>query len=285
MCGRKILLKHYKKKGEIDMNQELYALLAMEEKETERILRRVEKELKKLPDGRLEVSQTGGKYKQFIRVRQEDGVTRRTYIPKKEIRIAEQLAQKEYDIRVRSAAKKLKAVLAETVEALKSCDIAGLYEATMPARRRLIIPTILSDEQYIAEWYETHPGGGNSHDMITSYTTLRGEKVRSKSEKMIADAYFAAEIPYVYEPALHLRSGKTLYPDFAVLNISKRRTLYHEHFGLMDDEEYRSRCIRKMRKYNDSGFWCGDTMIYTFEGEDAPFDQDELERIMEEYLR
>ena len=267
------------------MKRELFDLIDREKKEADQLVRRVEKELKRLPAGRLEVRTVRKKYIQYTGITEVNGKMVKRYIRKKNIRLAQQLAQREYDVKLVRAVGQLSKVLGDAIEVLEHCDPELVYLGETEARRVLITPVISSDKQFIEEWYETHPGGGNSHDMITSYTTLRGEKVRSKSEKMIADAYFAAEIPYVYEPALHLRSGKTLYPDFAVLNISKRRTLYHEHFGLMDDEEYRSRCIRKMRKYNDSGFWCGDTMIYTFEGEDAPFDQDELERIMEEYLR
>ena len=267
------------------MNQELYSLLERERNITERILDLVIKELKRLPEGRLEISKAGGKYRQFVRVCCDDGVLTKQYIRKKELGLAMQLAQKEYDLRVKNEAETLQKILVNTMELLKEHDIEKIYLQESDARRALLTPVIPNDEQFIEEWYESHPGGSNSFEMCTSYVTLRGEKVRSKSEKMIADAYYSAEIPYVYEPALHLRSGKTLYPDFAVLNVSKRRTMYHEHFGLMDDEEYRSSSIRKMRRYNDGGFWSGDTMIYTFEGQDAPFDQDELERIIEEFLK
>lgn len=267
------------------MNQELYSLLAQEKKNTERILSLVAKELKRLPDGRLEVSRTGGKYQQFIRVRNAGGVSTRQYISKKEVGLAQQLAQKEYDVRVKRAAETMREQIENAMASLKQYDIEKIYLEETETRRKLVTPVISSDEQFIAEWYESHPGNSNTFDMITSYVTMRGEKVRSKSEKIIADAYYTAEIPYVYEPSLHLRSGKTLYPDFAVLNVARRKTFYHEHFGLMDDEEYRSSCVRKMRRYNDSGFWGGNPMIYTFEGEDAPFDQDELERIIEAFLR
>ncbi|MBO7403146.1 MAG: hypothetical protein J6U10_09175 [Lachnospiraceae bacterium] len=267
------------------MKRELFELIDREKKEAERLARLAEKELKKLPMGRLEVRTVRKKYIQYTGIIEDNGKTVKRYIRKKNIRLAQQLAQREYDTKLVRAVEQLSKALSEVIEVLECCDPEQIYLRETEARRALITPAIPSDEQFIAEWYGDHPGSSNSYEMATTYTTLRGEKVRSKSEKMIADAYYAAEIPYVYEPSLHLRSGKTLYPDFAVLNVAKRRTLYHEHFGLMDDDDYRSSCIRKMRKYNDSGFWSGNTMIYTFEGEDAPFDQDELERIIEEYLR
>ena len=267
------------------MNRELIALLEGEQKKTVAILGRVKKEMKRMPDGRLEVSKTGGKYRQYIRVLHDKGTLKRKYIGKKEIGLAQRLAQKEYDEKLRCVAETLVDTLSNLAEALKQYDIEKVYAEESEARRELIIPVIPNDEQFIRGWYEEHPGNGNSYEMITSYTTLRGEKVRSKSEKMIADAYYTASIPYVYEPALHLRTGRTVYPDFAVLDTVRRRTMYHEHFGLMDDEEYRVGCIRKIRSYNDAGLWSGETMIYTFEGGEVPFDQEELERMIEKYFR
>ncbi len=103
-----------------------------------------------------------------------------------------------------------------------------VYDRESPERRKLITPLVSTDEQYIEQWYEEHKGGQNSFAKTTAYTTVKGETVRSKSEKMIADAYHAAGVPYVYEPTVMLSNGKTKYPDFAVLNVRLRKTMYHD---------------------------------------------------------
>ncbi|MBQ1852615.1 MAG: hypothetical protein II134_02110 [Lachnospiraceae bacterium] len=267
------------------MNQTLFNLLSIEKKNTERLLSRAEKEHKRLPDGVLEARLIKNKYPQFVQVKTIDGKRVSNYIPKKNRKLAEQLAQKAYDRKVMDSAKKLAKALGAAVEAIQRDDLEQIYLREGKTRRNLITPHIPTDEQFVEQWYAEHPSGKNPFPMATSYTTLRGEEVRSKSEKMIADTYYTEGIPYVYEPALHLANGKTIYPDFAVLSVRDRKTRYHEHFGMMDDEEYRIRTIVKMREYNVNGFWPGNNIIFTFEGELIPFDQNELARIIEEFFR
>ena len=68
--------------------------------------------------------------------------------------------------------------------------------------------------------------------------TLRGERVRSKSEAMIADTLYRLKIPYKYECPLTIRrktgtsrNTKTIYPDFTCLNVRLRQEFVWEHFN------------------------------------------------------
>ena len=54
---------------------------------------------------------------------------------------------------------------------------------------------------------------------------------------------------------------------------------------MMDDDEYRQNAILKIREYNRNGYTAGERMIYTFEGENCPFSQDELDRLIRDLLR
>ena len=47
--------------------------------------------------------------------------------------------------------------------------------------------------------------------------TERGERVRSKSEKIIADKLFLQNIPYHYERPIYLKGFGMVYPDFCCL--------------------------------------------------------------------
>jgi DNA helicase-4 len=58
------------------------------------------------------------------------------------------------------------------------------------------------------------------------YTTLAGDQVRSKSERMIADWLYAHDIKYVYEPKLNLRDFP-FKPDFYI----PEADLYLEHIS------------------------------------------------------
>ncbi|MEE3440399.1 MAG: hypothetical protein VZR07_10670, partial [Ruminococcus sp.] len=50
------------------------------------------------------------------------------------------------------------------------------------------------------------------------FETQRGEIVRSKSEVIIADALYYANIPYHYEKPIKV-GDRVIYPDFTVLNV------------------------------------------------------------------
>lgn len=56
------------------------------------------------------------------------------------------------------------------------------------------------------------------------YSTLKGENVRSKSERYIADWLYAHDIDYEYEPSLHIKDFK-FRPDFYI----PEADLYIEH--------------------------------------------------------
>lgn len=266
------------------MYHKLYDMLNQELAFSKRILQKADREVNRLPKGKLEIGLVQKKYTQYHAVVEKDGRKERIYIPKKDSKYAFRLAQRAYDIRMRNAAEKRCKTLAQAAKALRKFDLQKVFEQESKIRQSLITPLIPTDEQFIEQWYEEHPAGDNPFPKTTTYTTLRGEEVRSKSEKMIADTYYTEGIPYVYEPVIVLDDGRTFYPDFAVLNVCERKTWYHEHFGMMDSEEYRARAILKMREYNAHGFWPGNNMVFTFEGELIPFDQNELGRIIKEYF-
>ena len=265
------------------MKGELCSDLQQIVREEKKLLKRVEREMSRFPTGTLEIGLVRGKYIQFHIVCVEEGKKIRKYLSRKD-KLVTQLAQKAYEQKLRQELVKRKRVLGKALEVLQQTNPAEVYEKESKVRKQLITPLIPTDEMFIEQWYEEHHGAQNSLPMTNSYTTIRGETVRSKSEKMIADAYHMAGIPYVYEPSVCLANGHGRRPDFAVLNVRLRKTMYHEHFGMMDDDEYRQRAILKMREYNRSGYRAGEVMLYTFEGEGIPFDQDELDELIRAFL-
>jgi len=73
--------------------------------------------------------------------------------------------------------------------------------------------------------------------MAPELYTAKGERVRSKSEIIIADSLMRAGVPYRYEFPIILNGYGKIYPDFTVLNVGLRKELYWEHLGMMDDSE------------------------------------------------
>ncbi len=266
------------------MNDNITRALERAISEASKMLQKIVRDSKRMPEGHLEVSLARGKYLQCYAVEKKHGKLQKNYISVKERKIAEQLAQKAYLGKAKKALIRRKQVLEKACLTLRETDLKQVYDRESPERRKLITPLVSTDEQYIEQWYEEHKGGQNSFAKTTAYTTVKGETVRSKSEKMIADAYHAAGVPYVYEPTVMLSNGKTKYPDFAVLNVRLRKTMYHEHFGMMDDDEYRQNAMLKIREYNKNGYPIGDCLLCTFEGENIPFDQDELNELIRVFL-
>ena len=85
----------------------------------------------------------------------------------------------------------------------------------------------------------------------------RRERVRSKSEKILADFFYRNQIPYKYECPLHLKNFGTVYPDFTFLSAKTGQEIYWEHDGRMDDPVYAQNAIRKIYAYEENGIYPG----------------------------
>jgi len=81
--------------------------------------------------------------------------------------------------------------------------------------------------------------------------TLRGEAVRSYSEKLIADWFFRNEVRYVYEhPAFDRRGSVISHPDFYLPDYG----LYVEYWGLAGTERSYDRTMSwKATQYRKNG--------------------------------
>ena len=81
--------------------------------------------------------------------------------------------------------------------------------------------------------------------------TLRGELVRSYSEKVIADWLFRRGIRYAYErPVFDPRGRRVGVPDFYLPDFG----VYVEYWGLVGkDRGYKERMARKMKRYLRNG--------------------------------
>lgn len=162
--------------------------------------------------------------------------------------------------------------------------IEDVYNKLCDARKALITPIIPTNETFVRNWREMHMGNQNDYPMAATYLTQQGEYVRSKSEKILADLFLKYEIPYCYEPKLQLDNGKSLFPDFAVLNIRTRKTIYWEHFGLISDEKYASNALEKLHIYEANGWTLGDNLLYSLESENIPLNIKLLEQKINDYL-
>ena len=114
--------------------------------------------------------------------------------------------------------------------------------------------------------------------------TEKGEQVRSKSEKIIADKLFMKGIPYVYEQPLYLKGYGYVMPDFKILNVKTRKEFFLEHFGMMDEVEYVRKALRKLETFEKNDIYPGEKLLMTFETSDSPINIKLLDEMVNRYL-
>ena len=117
----------------------------------------------------------------------------------------------------------------------------------------------------------------NSQFIVTD----SGHRVRSKSEKIIADKYFHPGIPYRYEYPVFLKDLGFVYTDFTLLDIRERLLVRHEHFGMMQDRDYCRKAMVRIEAYEKDGYVSGRDILYTFEGDDHTLDMAELSALIQ----
>lgn len=135
----------------------------------------------------------------------------------------------------------------------------------------------------IAEWekqdYERCP----KYPEQLIHPIFNGQKVRSKSEAIIATMLYVNKIPFHYEEALYL-GKRVIYPDFTIRHPVTGQAFYWEHFGMMDNENYAQVAFRKMQLYNINGIMLSDTLLATYESEEAPLKSNIVENMIQQYF-
>ena len=242
-----------------------------------KLIETTQRHLKKAPEGFLKIRQIRGapRYYQVITGEANQG----TYLSKKHLDLAKQLAQKSYDLKVLKAAELELQAWQLLASHFPDKTFEEVYETLSPARQKLVTPVIPTDEQYRKQWEEVTYTPGFFKSDAPMYITDRGERVRSKSEQLIANLLYRLGIPYRYEyPIEVIVNGykKTWRPDFTILDVKNRRELYLEHFGKLDDSDdtdnYARNAFGKMKIYEENGMFDGGCMIYSFETSKAPLD-------------
>lgn len=204
------------------------------------------------------------------------------YVKKEKRGLVEKLAQKDYKEKfLRDATKEL-ALLEHTIKLLSKSNADLVFRNLSIHRQKLVMPYLKTDEMFVEEWLEE---GKNSGDFMTEtlvYDTKKGDKVRSKSESIIADILYDLGIPYLYEKRLDLRDGISKYPDFTLLDVKRRKEIYLEHFGMLDQPDYLARNLQKLDEYRANGIYPGNGLLFTYEMEGTPLDIKGIRKMLDE---
>ncbi len=262
--------------------QQIKELLDARKQYLEQLIKEKKQNLIKAPGGHLRICAGGNKTQYYHRTETNDfsGV----YIKAKDIKLAKELAQKDYDLQVINACKK-------ELEAIKKYETScpdkiaeSIYQALHPARQSIVTPICETDEAYIQKWESVEYSGKEFSEDAPELYTLRGERVRSKSEMLIADMLSQEGIPYRYEYPLYMKGFGKVYPDFTILNINTRKEVLWEHFGMMDDPEYVEKAIKKIAMYERQGIFLGEGLVVTFESKNLPLNSKMVDCTIKHYL-
>ena len=261
----------------------LKEMLLKEEARLQKIVEKTRNQLKDVPEGTLRISKSNN-HIQYYHCSKKNPRKNGTYLPKAEERFARRLAQKEYDEKVLRLAERRLRQIGHMAGEYQDDEIEKIFLGEHEARRKLICSAEATWEQQLTRWMqETYEGKGFQEGIAQIYSD-RGERVRSKSEKILADYFYHNNIPYKYEKPLQLKGYGIVYPDFTLLSKRTGKEIYWEHEGRMDDPGYARKAIKKIESYESNGIYVGDRLILTFETETTVLRRKRIERNVNRYL-
>lgn len=219
---------------------------------------------------------------QFYLITKKNDTTGK-YLPRQKDDLAKALIQYDYDEKILRSAKRELGAIKNLLSHNKKSGIQKIFQRFSKNRKLFVDPVTLPDNDYETQWI-AQKNTGNDFFNSPEFLTANGEKVRSKSEVIIADTLSRMKIPYKYEVPLELKNGTTIYPDFCCLNLRTRQEVFWEHFGLMDDPDYISKTISKIQNMQESSYKLGENFIFTMEKPELPLNPKFVQKMVEKYL-
>ncbi|HAV90400.1 MAG TPA: hypothetical protein DCW44_03900 [Eubacterium sp.] len=205
------------------------------------------------------------------------------YLKKSELDIARKLAQRDYEKQVMKAIVQELKCISKYVNGFPDKSYEDIYNGLSMGRKAVVTPIVLTDEQYAKAWQEEKFVGKKIQVGTVGFETQKGEIVRSKSEVIIADALYYANIPYHYEKPIKV-GDRVIYPDFTVLNVKTRKEYYWEHLGMLDEEEYLNNTILKLELYEQNNIREGENLIISRETRFHPLNTSNVKDKIKHYL-
>ena len=244
----------------------------------EKIKKGLEKRLQGVQIRKVECRNIRGHYRYYLDQK---------YVKKEEVKSIKRLVEQEYYAKMLPEIEKQIANLKEALRNIDERKLEKIYNDIHAGKRKMITSGILSREEKIRrfeeETYESKP----IDDDRTEIYTNKGERVRSKSEKIIADHFERRGILYRYEKPLYLMvdgQRKPFYPDFTVMNKRTTKILYVEHFGMLDDSVYYNGTLRKLDVYEKNDILIGRDLLVFHETGKRVLNVKSIDKYIDEYM-
>ena len=248
----------------------------------EKILKTTEERLVDAPEGKLRIGKCQGTVQYYHR--RKDTSNTGSYISKNKMELVTALAQKQYDERIAKLARKRLQQINRILQDYEDDEILRLYAREHPERRKLIQPVEQSFEKKLKQWMSEPYKGKPFKEDSPVILTNKGLRVRSKTEKIMADYFDSKGICYKYECPLYLNNFGYVYPDFTFLSPKTTEEIYWEHEGMMDNTEYAQAAVKKIDLYEQNNIFPGERLILTFETSATAINSKLLKIMTEKYL-
>ncbi len=283
-----------KRKVEINMNE---IRNKFEERKKLLIKLKEEKEtsLKDSPEGSLKIRMNRGKVRYFHFMGNSSDVKNNSRISKtgacerylslKEKDFISALAQKAYDTKILNCIEQELKAIERYLNTCPKVMPEDWYKELHSERQKMIVPIAPDWERLRADWLSLQYEGKGFDERIPEIYTDKGERVRSKSELLIANELYRADVAYRYEYPVYIKGFGTIYPDFMILSKKKQKEICWEHFGRMDDPEYAQKAIQKIAAYEENGYVIGENLVVTFETKQTILTTRKIQTVIERYLR
>ena len=256
-------------------------LLLQEQFRLENIIEKTKTRLDQAPEGRLRLSKSHNHIQYYCCTEEKKSGT---YISKENEELAKRLAQKSYDEKVLQLANVRLAQIKKLTRDYTDDELDMIYLKEHVERKKLIKPAEPTWEQQLEEWISREYKGKDFQEGTPVILTEKGERVRSKSEKIMADYFFRHGIQYKYECPIYLKGIGTVYPDFTFLSSKTGEEVYWEHNGRVDDPGYARKMVRKLNAYENNGIFPGERLILTYETEQTILNTGKIKQLIDRYL-
>ena len=167
----------------------------------------------------------------------------------------------------------------------KNENYADIYENLHQDRKKLVTPLYISNTDYAKQWqemaYQKKPFAEGTAELYT----VKGERVRSKSEKILADFFEREGIPYRYEYPVKLAGNQIIHPDFMLLNVRTRKEYFLEHLGMMDDLKYVADAVIRLEEMAKCGIVIGKNLLITMETKNHPLNMNYVRTMIRQNLQ
>lgn len=232
------------------------------------------------PDGRIRIKRQGNSVTYYY---VKDNSDRNGVITKDAV-LVRSLTQKAYLTDVIKSAQKELTAIKPLIKAYGKTTYEDVYTQLTNDRKVLVKPYTLPDDEFLEQWISKPYTPKGFKEGIPVYTTIRGERVRSKSEQIIADRLYTNNIPYKYECPVRI-DDMIYHPDFTILRMRDRKILYYEHCGRMDNPNYANDMVSRFSNYHLNGITLGDNLFATFESSVNPLDVRIVDKLIREQFR